>query len=342
MAWSRLDWMARRGFLRPVSHDHSGPGSEPVPPAFAARSGHVLSRGEMAEPLSVLNDERASDRLSEQPATQAHVVVIGNQKGGSGKSTTTMHLIAALMASGARVASIDLDARQGTLSQYIRNRESYRARRGVDLPMPIHRSIEPSSVASVDVARAHDAHAVEKAVLDLSPRYDYIVIDTPGTDNFLSRVGHSYADTLITPLNDSFVDLDVLASIDPETLEMTRPSQYADMVFQVKMQKARRDKSNRTFDWVVMRNRLGQLGSRNQWAMDEALTKLSARVGFRLVAGFSERVIFREMFLDGLTLLDLPLVGDDVKMSMSHVAARQEVRELMRSIGLDRLERVGQ
>jgi chromosome partitioning protein len=295
----------------------------------------------MSEPVSPAYTDPVMDRTYEDVATRAHVVVVGNQKGGSGKSTTTMHLIASLLASGAHVASIDLDARQGTLSRYIHNREAYRERRGVDLPMPVHRSIEPSTVASVDVARAHDAHAVEKAVGDLAARHEFVVIDTPGTDNFLSRVGHSYADTLITPLNDSFVDLDVLATVDPETLEMTRPSQYADMVFQVKMQKARRDKSNRTFDWVVMRNRVGQLGSRNQWAMDEALNKLSARIGFRLVSGFSERVIFREMFLDGLTLLDLPLVSDDVKMSMSHLAARQEVRDLMRAIGLERLERIG-
>ena len=162
------------------------------------------------------------------------------------------------------------------------------------------------------------------------------MIDTPGTDNFLSRVGHSYSDTLITPLNDSFIDLDVLAMIDPETYAMTRPSKYAEMVFQVKMQKARREKSNRTFDWVVMRNRTGQLESRNQRSMEEALTKLSSRIGFRQVPGFSERVIFRELFLDGLTLLDLKTPGTDIRMNMSHLSARQEVRDLMAAIGLDR------
>ena len=270
-----------------------------------------------------------------QPAKRGQIVVVGNQKGGSGKSTTTMHIIAALLSSGAKVASIDLDARQGTLSRYVENRQAFMQRKGVTLPMPTHRSIEPSTVASTDVARAHDQHAVERAVQDLAMRHDYVVIDTPGTDNFLSRVGHSFADTLITPLNDSFVDLDVLATIDPETYAMTRPSKYAEMIFQVKMQKARRDRSNRTFEWIVMRNRTGQLDSRNQRAMDEALDKLSQRIGFKLVPGFSERVIFRELFLDGLTLLDLKTKGTDVKMSMSHLAARQEVRDLMSEIGLE-------
>lgn len=266
---------------------------------------------------------------------RAHIVVVGNQKGGSGKSTTTMHLITALLASGAKVASIDLDARQGTLTRYIENRKSYIERTGVSLPVSTHRAIEPSTVQSVDVAQAHDARAVDHAIEDLAKRHDFVVIDTPGTDNFLSRVGHSYSDTLITPLNDSFVDLDVLATIDPESLAMTRPSKYAEMVFQVKMQKARRDKSNRTFDWVVMRNRLGQLDSRNQRAVNEAITKLSSRIGFRVVPGFSERVIFRELFLDGLTLLDLRSEGVDVRINMSHVAARQEVRALMSAIGLE-------
>jgi chromosome partitioning protein len=317
-----------------------------VKSAPALRIATSNTKGTMADQGTVTNrtsDQDGSQSAPAAPKTRgdARIVVIGNQKGGSGKSTTTMHVIAALMATGARVASIDLDARQGTLSRYIENRQSYMTRTGTELPMPTHRAIEPSTVASIDVARAHDAHAVEKAVTDLSTRHDYIVIDTPGTDNFLSRVGHSYSDTLITPLNDSFVDLDVLATIDPETYAMVRPSKYAEMVFQVKMQKARRDKSNRTFEWIVMRNRTGQLDSRNQRAMDEALGKLSGRIGYRLVAGFSERVIFRELFLDGLTLLDLRNPGTDIKMNMSHLAARQEVRDLMAAIGLDKAEAIG-
>lgn len=329
MTWAAMEWMSRRGMFRLGPRRATRPVAvAPVYPTAGDEMQHTQSK-DATPPEDVPDDPPPAK------AAAAHIVVVGNQKGGSGKSTTTMHLIAALMAAGNRVASIDLDARQGTLSRYIENRRAFQDRKGVRLPMPTHRSIEPSTVASVDVARAHDQHAVEKAVNDLSQRHDYIVIDTPGTDNFLSRVGHSYSDTLITPLNDSFVDLDVLATINPETYAMSRPSKYAEMVFQVKMQKARRDKSNRTFDWVVMRSRTGQLDSRNQRAMDEALEKLSGRIGFRLVPGFSERVIFRELFLDGLTLLDLRNPGADIKMNMSHVAARQEVRALMAAIGLD-------
>ncbi|MBM3566952.1 MAG: ATPase, partial [Alphaproteobacteria bacterium] len=56
------------------------------------------------------------------PAKRAHVIVLGNEKGGSGKSTTAMHLIAACLRDGRSVASIDLDARQGTLTRYLSNR----------------------------------------------------------------------------------------------------------------------------------------------------------------------------------------------------------------------------
>jgi chromosome partitioning protein len=340
MAWTGREWGFGRAFLRQPPSDPGGHITAfPNQTRSKTATQNVTDKDAMPEnapeqphPSGTSESSESADNASDK---HAHIVVVGNQKGGSGKSTTTMHVIASLLSTGASVASIDLDARQGTLTRYIENRRKYAERRGINLVMPTHRPIEPSSVASIDVARAHDAHSVEKAVQDLAPRHDYIVIDTPGTDNFLSRVGHSYSDTLITPLNDSFIDLDVLAMIDPETYAMTRPSKYAEMVFQVKMQKARREKSNRTFDWVVMRNRTGQLESRNQRSMEEALTKLSSRIGFRQVPGFSERVIFRELFLDGLTLLDLKTPGTDIRMNMSHLSARQEVRDLMAAIGLD-------
>ena len=275
-------------------------------------------------------DDEMPASILDAPARRARIIVVGNQKGGSGKSTTAMHLISALMAGGALVASIDLDASQGTLTRYLENREAFMKRKGVRLTMPTHRAIMPVE----DGIEGADAAAVEEAVDALGANHDFLVIDTPGTDSYMSRVGHSYADTLITPLNDSFLDLDVLAAVNAETYDMTRPSKYAEMIFQVKIRKAKRDRSNRTFDWVVIRNRVGQLDSRNQRAMDQALEKLAKRVGFRLAPGFSERVIFREMFLDGLTLLDIRDAASGIRMNMSHVAARQEVRGLMHAIGL--------
>jgi len=162
--------------------------------------------------------------------------------------------------------------------------------------------------------------------------HDFVVIDTPGSDSHLSRVGHSYADTLITPLNDSFIDLDLLAKVDPETHKVLRPSSYAEMVWEQRKARALRDGGK--IDWIVMRNRLASIGSRNTQAMEDVLAALSKRIGFRLAPGFGERVIFRELFLKGLTLLDLRSSDANMRLNMSHVAARQEVRALLTAIGL--------
>ena len=262
------------------------------------------------------------------------IIVVGNEKGGSGKSTTVMHVVAGLLANGFKVGSLDLDARQATLSRYLQNRQDTIDRTSSELGMPQHLSILPSTDERVEEAKLKDEKNVAIAIATLAKDNDYIVVDTPGSDSFLSRTGHSYADILITPLNDSFVDLDVLASVEPETHKIKSPSQYAQMVFEQKITKAKRAGANRTFDWIVMRNRLGQLDSRNQKAMDKAINELSKRIGFRIAAGFSERVIFRELFLKGLTLLDVNKQGSSIKLSMSHVAARQEVRNLFSAVGL--------
>ncbi len=162
---------------------------------------------------------------------------------------------------------------------------------------------------------------------------DFIVLDMPGGDSYLSREGHSHANVLITPLNDSFVDLDLLGRIDLNTHKMLAPSRYSQMVWEQKKRRIRRGEGS--MDWIVMRNRLASLDSRNKRNMDQALTDLSRRLGLRLVAGFSERVIFRELFLKGLTLLDLRDQGIDVTLTMSHLAALQEVRDLLRAIGVE-------
>jgi len=258
----------------------------------------------------------------------AHVVVIGNEKGGSGKSTTAMHLIVALLRLGRAVASIDLDVRQGTLTRYLDNRRAWARAGGCRLPMPAHATLLAG--ADAPSGAGFDEDRLSLLIERLLPVHDVLVIDTPGNDTGLTRLGHSYADTLITPLNDSFMDLDVLARVDGEGMRIAGPSHYAEMVWEQKMRRAMRDGGS--IDWIVMRSRLSSLDARNKRHMARVLRELSVRLGFRLVPGFGERVVFRELFLRGLTMMDLRDVAGRDALTLSQIAARQEVRNLVACI----------
>ena len=266
---------------------------------------------------------------------QARVIVLGNEKGGTGKSTTAMHVIVALLKGGFRVGSIDLDARQGTLSRMLENRAAYAVASGTsgdrDLVLPEHRR-----VARIEAGTRAEAEAAERAALDAALgdllNLDFVVIDTPGSDSFLSRMGHASADVLITPLNDSYLDLDLLARIDVQGRQVLGPSLYSQMVWEQRQQRALAGRA--PMEWIVMRNRLSHIDARNKRDIGRLLELLGARIGFRLAPGFGERVIFRELFPKGLTLLDLPdgkVTGSRV---VSHLAAQKEVQGLLDAIGL--------
>lgn len=248
----------------------------------------------------------------------AHVIVLGNEKGGTGKSTAAMHIIAGLLDHGLHVGSLDLDLRQGTLSRYIENRtKSDRL-----LKSPDHvRIIEDNG---------HFQDAFDR----LKGAEDVVVIDTPGHHTDLGVLAHSLADTLITPLNDSFIDLDVLARVDGEKMKIQSPSHYAETVWKQRQQKMVNQKGAH-IDWIVMRNRLSHLDARNKRDMETLLDEMSKRLGCRIVPGFGERVIYRELFLKGLTMMDLK--GSE--LSMSHLAARQEVRTLIEAMNLTCLDK---
>ncbi len=260
-----------------------------------------------------------------RPPGRAHVLVIGNEKGGSGKSTTALHIAVALMGEGARVATVDLDARQGTLSRYVENRAAYARRKAVVLSMPLHAAVPASGDEADEKAR------FEAALEPMLGSSDFVVIDTPGSDTHLSRLAHTHADTLLTPLNDSFIDLDLLARVDPDTLKIVRPSIYAEAVW--KQRQLRAVQGGRPVDWVVMRNRLSSIAARNKRDMGTVIDALAKRIGFRIATGLSERVIYKELFLNGLTLLDLKR-GSGPALTLSHVAARQEVRDLVTALTL--------
>ncbi len=263
--------------------------------------------------------------------TPAHVIVVGNEKGGSGKSTVSMHLIVGLLQSGYSVASIDVDFRQGSLSRYLANRRSFIKAAGSDTLMPNPYTINPPGEGGAE----DDPSGTEQLKLLLEGgiiNHDIVVVDTPGSAGPLSSLAHSYADTLITPINDSFVDFDVLAHVDGARMAVMAPGPYAEMVW--KQKQVRADRDGGSIDWLIMRNRLSSLDAHNKRKMDEVLDDFAKRFGVRVVPGLGERVIYRELFLAGLTIMDLKDAVGPQALGPSHLAARQEVLDLIGAINL--------
>jgi chromosome partitioning protein len=266
-------------------------------------------------------------------AASAHVVVLGNEKGGSGKSTIAMHVAVALMNVGQRAASIDLDSRQRSLTRYLENRRAWARHAHIDLKVPMHFCVARGSTLRLDENEAIEFAGFAEAVSAVEQSHDFVVVDTPGTDSYLTRLAHSMADTLITPLNDSFVDLDVIGSVDADTYAVIGESHYATMVRDARRQ--RRIIDGTRMDWVVVRNRLSMLGSRNKRLVGEGLGELAARLGFRCADGLAERVVYREFFPRGLTALDnLDEATLGTRPSLSHVTARAEVMSLIGALKL--------
>ena len=269
----------------------------------------------------------------EESPQSAHVVVLGNEKGGSGKSTTALHIAVALLKAGQRVATIDLDSRQQSFTHYIENRRDWAERARIKLELPTHYCVQRSEGVSVEANEAQEFANFSAAISAIEHSHDVVVIDTPGNDTYLMRLAHSMADTLVTPLNDSFLDFDVLATLDPTNFAVIGESHYAEMVREARRQ--RRLVDGRMTDWIVVRNRLSALGSRNKRLVGEGLAELSKRMGFRCVDGFAERVVYREFFPRGLTALDdLDVTVLGTRPSMSHVTAREEVIALLNALHL--------
>lgn len=259
---------------------------------------------------------------SENRHVSPHRIVFANEKGGTGKSTTAVHIAVALAYQGAKVAAIDLDPRQRTLHRYLENRAETERRRGIDLANATFAVFNGSTVAELDALSAQ-----------VGEGQDFIIFDTPGRDDEFARHVATTADTLVTPLNDSFVDFDLIGQVDAETFKVRKLSFYAELIWEARKKRAMatiRDQK-REMDWVVVRNRTGFTEARNMRRIEQALTELSKRVGFRVANGLSERVIYRELFPSGLTLLDKGHLGE---LGTSHLVARQELRALLAGLNL--------
>jgi len=261
----------------------------------------------------------------------AHIIVVGNEKGGAGKSTVAMHIATALVRMRHVVGVLDLDLRQQSFSRYVENRRQFIEAERLNLPCPLSRSLPNIRPETLGPGENVYDQRLSAAVTGLEREVEFILIDCPGSHTRLSQVAHSLADTLVTPLNDSFVDFDLLAHIDPRTNRILAPSVYAEMVWNARQLRAQAGLE--PIDWVVVRNRVGAQQMHNKKKMQDAVDALARRIGFRVAPGFSERVIFRELFPRGLTLLDLRDIGIH-NLNLSNVAARQELRDLIKALKL--------
>ncbi len=266
---------------------------------------------------------------------QPHVIVIGNEKGGAGKSTIAVHLTTGLLHGGAKVAVIDLDLRQSSMARFFASRAAWIASQSEDvgLPQPLARHPSEDGVALAKAPAEEQMAAFEAAFERARADAEFVIIDTPGGDTPLSRAAHARADLIVTPMNDSFVDFDMLGHVDPVTLDLQKPGLYSEIVWEARKQRALAGQ-RAPLDWIVLRNRLASVEARNRKRVDDRLMALSKRVGFRVGPGLRDRVVYRELFPFGLTVADLSAKVRPVPVSLSHVSTRQELRALLHAVGL--------
>lgn len=255
------------------------------------------------------------------------VIVVGNEKGGSGKTTTCMHLIATMLYLQKKVGSIDLDHRQLSLTAYINNRKANYPQH----PVPQHLAIRQCNVDSLQILKKLQEEEIVCAIETLCQSNEFIIIDTAAGNHPASQIVGAYADIIITPMNDSFVDMQLIMEGNGEVF---RPGVYSNLVWQQKIVRAA--KTQKGLDWVIIKNRTSHMVSHNTQKINKILQEVSQKLGFRIVPGLSERTIYRELFLQGLTLLDIEHLG--MKLTPSHILARQELRSMLQELQIPNLE----
>ena len=273
------------------------------------------------------------DEIEPPDLRSAHVIVVGNEKGGTGKSTLSIHLSVALMKAGFRVATIDLDTRQQTLTRFFENRRSWALSAPWDVEMPFHFALERGDFDNVRDNETKEFAAFAGAIGEVEHSYEFVVIDTPASDSYLMRLAHSLADTLVSPVNDSYIDVDVFSRVHHDRTKRGAVAHYADLVIEARRKRHLVDQG--MIDWVIVRNRVASLQSNNAKQIAISLGRMATELKFRAAEGLHDRVIFRELFPIGLTALDP--IEEAMKtgaLSTSQQSARREIEELLTTLQL--------
>jgi chromosome partitioning protein len=263
----------------------------------------------------------------------AHVIVVGNEKGGTGKSTVSIHITVALLKAGYSVASIDLDTRQKTLTRFFENRQSFSTTANWPVEMPFHHALERGNSSNVQDNETREFAAFAEAIAAVEHVYEFVVIDTPASDSYLMRLAHSLADTLVSPVNESYIDVDVFSRVHHDRSQRGNIAHYAALVLEAR--RRRRMVDGGIIDWVLLRNRLASLKSNNARQIEKSILRLAEELRFRPAEGLHDRVIFRELFPIGLTALDPIEEGmKNQTLSSSQKSARREIADLVTALQL--------
>lgn len=276
------------------------------------------------------------------------IIVFGNEKGGSGKTTTIMNIMVALLKKGFTVASVDIDSYQHSLSSYIQKRQHlidsglniltsrhFRLIDGLGKKYLNPKEIDNKTYSQLIIPFDSEIGFIEEKIAHtidtLSKDYQFILFDTPGSHTEISKTVHSFADIVATPINDSFLDFELLGKINPNDSNAITPGPYSAMLFDQRAKKAER--SQKKIDWVVITHRLFEIDTRNQKNIDLAVHRLSKRLSFRMADGFGRREIYRASFDQGVTVLDdnVPLIKSQ-RGRPSIMAAITEVYMLMKDL----------
>lgn len=277
-----------------------------------------------------VDDEIIATAAGSDPSQKlARVVVVANEKGGAGKSTIAALIATTMLYRGQKVAVFDLDLRQQSLSTFFANRRTWTPTSGIAAPMPQEYKLAPD--ADELAADPERAMALLKQGLPMAMRsHDLVILDTPGADTPLNRYAHLQADLVVTPMNDSFIDFDLLGKVDPKTLTLLRPSIYSRIVTEARTARSARGLD---LDWVVLRNRVGVAEGRNHRQIGINLKALAEQIGFRLGPSLRERVTYREIFPYGLTLADLSANLKPADIASPRTPVREEVADLIAGLG---------